>query len=248
MVFTDMSIDNFINGLITLIWVMTTTIIGVKIILKTKKLKRYEYITVGTTMILLSSPWWGVATEFIAHGFFNYRLTEAQYIFIANVALPFWMIGLVYCIVTFMELKSGKLILVPYIIAYAIFFIIMIIAIATNNVSFIGEVNEEFNSTHSNFSKIFIYAAILTFIFAGTAFSIKCIKSEFDETRLKGWLLEIAWVLFTVGAILDSTIPQLNGPLLILIRMILVLGAIFYYLGWFLPKAISNIFLKKINT
>ncbi|MBN1801284.1 MAG: hypothetical protein JW891_07245 [Candidatus Lokiarchaeota archaeon] len=245
MVFTDMSIDNFINGLVTLIWVITTTVIGTRIIQKTRKLKKNEYITVGMTMLLLSSPWWGVATEFITHGFFNYHLTEAQYLLIANVALPFWMVGLVYCIVTFMELKRGKLILIPYIIAYTGFLVVMIIALSTNNISFIGEVNEEFNSTHSNFSKIFIYTAIFTFIIAGTAFSVRCIKSEHEETRLKGWFLEFAWILFTVGAILDSTISQLQGLLLILIRLILVLGAIFYYIGWFLPKKISHVFLKK---
>ncbi|MFX1502874.1 MAG: hypothetical protein ACFFDH_18075 [Promethearchaeota archaeon] len=241
MALEDLGTINFFKGCFSLIWVMIAVFIGIRIIIKAISLKRKDLVAVGVTWVLMTSGWWGVATQFITYGFFNYKLTDAQYLAYGNLVLPFATMFWMYAFVLIMDLKRGNILVIAYIIFNAIWLTIVIIALVTDNISLIGEVEPEgFDSQHSFISEIFIYTVVATFLITGIIFSIRSIRIGDPEIKLKAYFLLIAWFLFTIGAILDSGLGHPTEISLIIVRLILILSAIFYYLGWFLPKALSN--------
>ncbi len=139
-----------------------------------------------------------------------------------------------------MNLKKGNIILIVYIIFGVIWLMISITALVTDNTSLIGTVEENFDSTHSVISQIFVYTAVISFLITGIIFSVKSIRIGDPEIKLKAYFLLIAWILFTLGGLLDSRIDFPTAVSLIIVRLILIVSGIFYYLGWFLPKRISN--------
>ena len=86
---------------------------------------------------------------------------------------------------------------------------------------------------------VLLFANLLIFFITGFLFVIKLIQSEIPKIRLKGKLLLVAFICFLIGTALDliATTP--------LFRLILVLSAIIFYMGYILPKPITKLFLKK---
>lgn len=248
MAFNDLGTINFLKGSLSLIWVIIAVIIGVRIMIKAITLKRKDLVAVGLTWILISSAWWGVTVQFITLGFFDFKISDAQYLALGNLALPFAAIFWIYAFVIIMDFKKGYIFLIAYIIFNAIWLIITISGLATDNISLIGTVEEEgFDSTHSSLSEIFVYTVIIIFLITGIIFSVKSIRTGDPEIKLKGYFLLVAWILFTLGGLLDSGLENPTPVSLIIVRLILIVSAICYYLGWFLPKVISNK-LKSKNT
>lgn len=85
-------------------------------------------------------------------------------------------------------------------------------------------------------------SAIITALVTGLLFSIKSIKVDNPEIKLKGKILLVAFISFSFAAILDATVSDVTF-LLILIRLVLISSAIEYNLGFFLPKFLT----KKVN-
>lgn len=248
MALQDLGTINFLEGSFALIWVIVAVIIGIRIIIKAISLKRKDLVAVGITWVLMTSGWWGAATQFITLGFFNYKLSDAQYLALGNLVLPFTMMVWMYAFVLIMDLKRGNILVIVYIIFNAIWFLIVVIALATNNIDLIGEVDPAgFDSQHSAVSDIFIYTVVATFLITGIIFSIRSIRIGDPEIKLKAYFLLIAWFLFTIGAYMDTGVGNPTELSLVLVRLMLITSAIFWYLGWFLPKAISNR-LKSKNT
>ena len=77
----------------------------------------------------------------------------------------------------------------------------------------------------------------------GFLFTRESLKSEDLEIRLKGKLIFIAFILFTIGSGLDTSIP-LNFVTLPIIRGFEIASAIVFYFGFFLPKWFKK-FIKK---
>ncbi|MFX1364174.1 MAG: hypothetical protein ACFFCE_04240 [Promethearchaeota archaeon] len=248
MALEDLGTINFFKGCFSLIWVIIAIIIGVRIMIKAISLKRKDLVAVGITWLLMSSGWWGVATQFITYGFFDYKLSDAQYLAFGNLVLPFTIMIWMYAFVMIMDLKRGNILVIAFIIFNTIWLIIVITALTTENIHWIGTVEPEgFDSQHSAVSDIFTYSAIATFLITGIIFSIRSIRIGDPEIKLKAYFLLIAWFLFTIGAYMDTGLGKPTELSLVLVRLILILSAIFYYLGWFLPKAISNR-LRSKNT
>jgi hypothetical protein len=84
-----------------------------------------------------------------------------------------------------------------------------------------------------------IFIALVT----GMILGLKTIKSEDPFIKWKGRFLLIAFILFTVGAALDA-ISWSNLIVIFLIRFILILSAISYYFGFFLPKKAADWLIK----
>ncbi|MFW9988026.1 MAG: hypothetical protein ACFFC3_05165 [Candidatus Odinarchaeota archaeon] len=248
MALEDLGTINFLKGSFSLIWVMIAVFIGIRIIIKAISLKRKDLVAVGVTWVLMTSGWWGVSTQFITYGFFDYKLTDAQYLAYGNLILPFTMMIWMYAFVLIMDLKRGNILVIAYIIFNTIWLIIVIIALTTDNIDLIGTVEPEgFDSQHSFVSDIFIYTVVASFLITGIIFSIRSIRIGDPEIKLKAYFLLIAWILFTIGAYMDTGLGNPTELSLVLVRLILILSAIFYYLGWFLPKSISNR-LRSKNT
>jgi len=242
MALADLTQLELLIGSFALIWVIFATIIGLRIIWKAISLKRNELITVGLSWILLASAWWGVALQFITYGFFNYKLTAFQYLLVANVLLPIAITCWIYSFCQILNPDLKKSLLVVYIIVCAIWEIYLIVGLSINT-EIVATIEGTFDSKHTTVSLIFVFFAILSFLITGVIFSIKSMKVDDPEIKWKGRFLLLAWILFTVGALLDAAISP--APVtLIIVRLILITSSIFFYLGFFLPEFIKKSLIK----
>ncbi|MHA1488833.1 MAG: hypothetical protein ACTSRI_04165 [Promethearchaeota archaeon] len=238
MALQDLTQLEIFEGIFGLVWVLIAIIVGLRIILKAVSLKRKELITVGLTYIFACSAWWGVAFQFISYGFFDFKLDTLSYLFVANVFIPIGLVCWVYsfCDIMNPNLKKKFLIVITLICFCWEIFLIYFLFI---NIEIVGVLEGVFDSKHTIFSLIFIIFAILTFLITGVIFSLKSMKIDDIAIKWKGRFLLIAWISFTVGAVLDAAIA-LTEITLIIVRLILILSAIEYYLGFFLPKGFAE--------
>jgi hypothetical protein len=91
----------------------------------------------------------------------------------------------------------------------------------------------------------------------GFKFARKSIRSENKEVRLKGKLLQFAFIAFTIAAVIekiarsiligtvfaDPTILFLS-VILVIVRVLLISSAIAFYGGFLLPGWMKKIFTK----
>jgi len=91
----------------------------------------------------------------------------------------------------------------------------------------------------------------------GFKFARRSVKSENKEVRLKGKLLEFAFITFTIAALLEKTarsllietvFPDPTEPILVVmlvvVRVLLIASSIAFYGGFLLPRWIKEIFTQ----
>ena len=89
MIFYSLSPFEFIEGFLSLVWVIFATIIGIMIMLKTKK---KQYVTVGLFWIFMCGGWWASSVQFIMIITLDYRLADSVYLMLTMLAIPWGVI------------------------------------------------------------------------------------------------------------------------------------------------------------
>ena len=77
----------------------------------------------------------------------------------------------------------------------------------------------------------------------GFLLSIEALKADEKEMKLKGKILLIAFILFLIGGIMDTI--EFTTFLDFLDRIILIMSAILFYIGFILPDWIKRFLIKK---
>ena len=230
---------DFINGLFSLLVISVGAIIGVIIALKYLKFKRKIHLYWGIAYIGFYSPWWSSAFSFVLY-FFIGPLPDRIYIFIGIFIAPFililWLLGFTEMIY---EDKRKSLIVIYSIILAA--FEVYIIYFLIVDPRFIGEKQGIFDIKFSPI--IIIYWMLLNFttFITGIIFAKQALKSEKKELRFKSIVLIIAFLTYPICGISDAGL-DLNEIGLIIVRSLLMFGAIMFYIGFFEPKFIKKIF------
>lgn len=217
----------------TLIFVVISLILGIKILSKFFIHKRKELITVGFSWIFLTSPWWGVAVSFLLYILFDYIIENIIFLILANVFVPVALICWIYsfCQLVYPQLKKNLMsIYLVICIPYEIFLIFFIFT----HPDIVGTFERTFYLQPNIYTLIFQAFAILTALITGILFTKQSLRSDDKKVRWKGKFLSIAFISFTVSALLDAIIPA-NPIVLVLMRLILISSAIEYYFGFFLP-------------
>ena len=78
---------DFINGLFSLILVITSTIVGLRIASRYFKFKSRLFLCMGLCWILIVTPWWPSAISFLVALITGQGLPLQIYIFIGNVGV-----------------------------------------------------------------------------------------------------------------------------------------------------------------
>jgi hypothetical protein len=223
-------------------FVGTTFIIGIKIILKYKTLKKKEFLFLGLSWILMSSPWWWTILNFATVLIFSIQLTDWMELFLSNACIPFVLIFWIYVYSYSMDLKYKKEFTV-LISLISISYEIIVLIILFVNPDLIGyKVNSEVMD-RTPLSLAFAISTALTIFITGVLFSVNSIRSADRQTHLRGYFLLVAFSLITFSAGFDSFGWQ-DIIIIIIIRSFLTLSSIFFYFGFFFPKKIINIFKK----
>ncbi len=234
----DLDQLEIIHGTFTLIFIIISILIGIRILLKYSTYKQKEFITVGLAWIFLSSGWWGSGFSFLSILLVQQTLDQFTYLFLGNVFIPIAIICWIYSFTSLAYAHLKKKLLVIYILICIIFEIYLIISLIIDPNS-IGIIIGTFYSQPTLIPMIFILFAVLTTIITGILFSRNSIRSEDPEVHKKGIILFVAFISFTVGAFMDAVIT-LTPVTLIIVRLILISSAIEYYFGFLLPKRFAK--------
>ena len=239
----DLSEIELFHGIFTLTFVAFSILLGFKILLKYFQIKDNSFIFVGLTWIFMSSGWWGSSFSFLSIILFNTPLTTFTYIIVANAFISIAIICWICFTSRMIFPRKRKTIIIIYIIIYS-FYEILLIFFLIIDYRLIGEIKGTFFFQPSLFFMPFQIFAAISALITGILFSRQCLKSNDIEIKLKGKFLLIAFILFAIGSIMDAAFP-LNPILLVIVRLILIISSIAYYLGFILPKWLENLLIKN---
>ena len=200
-------------------------------------------ITVGLTWIFMSSGWWGAAFSFLSILLIQQTLNPVIYLLIGNAFIPIAIICWIYSFTSLAYPQWKKKLLILFIIIYIPYEVYIIYYLIVDP-SMIAVIKGTFYAQPSLFIMIFQVLAVLVAFLTGIVFSRNSIKAEDKKVALKGKILMLAFISFTIGAFMDAVI-SLTPTTLIIVRLILISSAIFYLFGFLLPDRIAELLLKK---
>jgi len=229
-----------LNGILSVIVILISIIIGLTIISKYFKYKQTTLIYVGLTWIGIFTPWLSSSISFLLVLTTNEGLSPESYFLIggisATIIVYLWTSA--FCYLT----SINKKIMYILTIETAILESIYLYFIFTNPIM-IGQLTGPVDVQYKAFGALFFVNLMIIFISTTTIFGIKSLKSEKSEIKLKGKFLLLGAYLFIIGAFLDTAI-QLNLITLSLVRTILLVSGFAFYCGFVLPNFLKKIFLK----
>jgi len=245
MALEDLTQADVLYGSLSLILVLVSTIVGLRIISKYFTYNEKTLLTVGLAWVFITSAWWVSAFQFIFIALFDYKFSPYLYLLIENAFTPFAIIFWIYSFCALMRLKSRKIIVSIYVVICVIFEVILFTFLSIDT-ELVGTGIEEgiFTSRLTDPFIGFQIFAILSIVITGIIFSRKSLRSEKSDIKWKGIFLLIAFLSIAIGAALEALL--LLGPLeLILVRALLISGSIEFYFGFFLPKSLAKILIKE---
>jgi hypothetical protein len=238
-----LSILDYLNGLFSLLLVLISVIVAIQILSKYFRYKEKAFIYVGLTWIGVITPWFPSSIGFIYYLITLQPLPDIIYILLGLLVIPVMMIVWIYGFTNYLINKHQKILLPIYIIVGIIFEIYLLTGLFGNYESFIGIKDGILDISYSNPIKIFLLLYVISFLISGLLFGRISLKSENREIRLKGIFLIVAFIFYFTGALIDAAIPLTPG-LLVITRIILIVSAILFDIGFFFPKFIKKLFLS----
>ncbi len=232
-----------INGIFSFIFMAFSLLIGLIILTRFFKYKERIYFLVGATWIFISEPWWPSTISFLVALYNGVGIPSGLYFLIGNIFIPIAIVFWLLAFTEFLYSEKRKLILSIYAIIGTIFEILFFIFLFLNQ-SLIGELNGPVDVNYKSFIMVFLIIFLLIVVITGFLFANLSLKSKDPEVKLKGKLLIIAYLTFSVGALLDSSIP-FSPATIIIIRLLLILSAFCWYGGFLLPKWMKKFLLKS---
>lgn len=236
---------DFLNGFLSLAFVSITVILGAKIVSRYFEFKDKNYILVGFALIFFASGWYGSSFSFIISLLFEGAALPIE-IWLALNFIPL-SIGIFLWVVAYSNFvyeEKRYLLQVPvgvYLLimdVYMIYYIIVDPSIIMSKISAVDTQGTNF------FLGISLGLIIILFLITGIIFSKAALKSDNEETRLKGKILMVTFPSFSVAAFLDA-LTQLTTLSVIIYRIILIFSAIGFYAGFMLPKWVQKLLLKE---
>ena len=246
-----LEILDFLQGSFSLIFVIISIIIALKILSKYFEYKTRTYIFVSLSWIGVASPWFPDSISFLKILIFNAPLEPEWYFIIGNSLLPVFLLCWLTAYTDLLYKDKQKLILSIFIVIGVIFEIIFFYLLFTD-IDEIGVFLRPFQVEFGTLITISFIMFIAILLITGVLFARQSIRSEKPDVSLRGKFLLIAFISFTIGAIFDSAIGSIleaTDPLLpffvVIIRLILISSALEFYCGFILPKWVENFFLKN---
>jgi hypothetical protein len=233
----------FYNGLTGTLFMIISIIVAMKLIFKYFEHDKREFLFAGVTWLIICETYWPVAISFIMVLLVNQTLSTEAYFFIGGLLIP---LGILCWLVVFTNLvyKSKQIIILGLTmiigIIWEIFYLYFLFTTPDIIVEKIGLVDGEYKS----FALYYFLAVLGTFLITGLIFANKSLKSEDLSLRLKAKLLIGAFITFAIGITLDGLTP-LNFITITIYRILVILAALLFYSGFFLPSWLEKLLLKK---
>ena len=231
-------------GSFTFASVIISTILGLFIALKFIKHRKVELLLVGITWILLASPYWSDAIQFVIVMLYEIELNPPLYFFLANAFIAPIHITWSIAFTNFLFKKQQKKILFFFGIE-AITFELAFLIVFFMNPYLIGNQKSAFIVEWAIWIQMYLLFSIIIFLVTGFLFARTSLKSNNPELKLKGKFLIIAFITFTIGTIIDVIGADNPTEVTILFaRIFVIVSSICFYIGFTLPKFIKELFIK----
>lgn len=242
MILQGLSEVDFIRGSFSLIFVLISWIIGLKILSNYFKYKERVYLSVSLTWLFLSASWVWPAINFLFKLLFNQGLDTFSYLILANFFIPLAILSWVYSFgsLVFPSWRN-KMMIIFYLICIPYEVLLIIFLFINPELIGIEESPELVRRTPLTF--YFAIFAIIVAFTLGILFAKASMKSKDPNIRWKGRFILIAFIFFTIGAALDSFSWE-NLLIIVFIRLLLILSSINYYFGFFLPDKVAKSLIK----
>jgi len=169
-------------------------------------------------------------------------LSPELYFLLSTTLVPLTGFFYIVAITDLIYKKYQKLLTISEIMNTVGFEIICIYSLFTNP-SLIITKTDPTSIVLSSFVVLSILALSTMVLLFGFLLSINLLKSNDPEVKLKGKLLNIAYILFLIGGFMDMV--ELTTLLDFIDRIILILSSILFYFGFILPDWMKKIFIKE---
>jgi len=230
-----------LRGSLSLIFVLISIIIGLKILSTYFKYQKKEFITVGLTWIFLSTSWWWPSFNFLSIFLFDQNLNIFSYLILANFFIPLAIISWIYSV--YKLAYQNKIMLISIFVICIAYEVLLFIFLFINP-DLIGIEIAPNLVQRTNLTLGFAVFSITVALISGILMAKKTMVSEDRKIKLKGRFLIIALTFFTIGAVLDA-ITWTNLIIIFLVRLLLILSSISFYFAFFLPERIAKVLIKE---
>ena len=231
---------DYINGTFSLILVSISFIVGIILIFKYFKTKEKIFVLVGLSWIFIVEPWFPSTFAFLCFLLTNKLPPDRIYLLLGTILLPFTLLIWIYAFTEFMSIKKQKLILILLAII-GVVYEIYLMYYWISDPYIIGFITGPVDVNYNIVVNIYLISLLILVEVTGIIFARATIRSPELETKLKGKLLLIAWLLFLCGSILD--IISANSILILSIaRIILIISALAFYSSFNLPNRMKKLF------
>ncbi len=236
------------EGLLAMITIIISIIIGSGIIYKALKTGNRDIIPVGIFWALLASPWLAATTSFLLFGFFSIQISETLYLLLTQALVPVALIIWIRSYGKLTQIESRNKLNIVYLIIVGIYLVLFYSFLFSNNPKLVGLIGKReglFNARFGVFTLIFGMFGFVSIFITGLHFSIKTIKIGDKKARVQGIFLIIAFCLYTFGTLSDAFVPTVFIWFTVIARGIIIVGGVFFYLTFFLPTRLKNYLIKN---
>jgi len=239
--------EEFIGGLFSFFYVITSTIVGISVMSRYLKYKEKSFIFVGLAIGGIACPWWPSAVSFLALSIFHFAIPDQLYLFLGITFAPIitfsWIIGLNILLYD----GKNKLLLIIYGIIFSLMDIVFLIVLSLFPdlvPLLIGIIQpNHLDVEYKGFIMLMFIIIVATVLITGDMVSWKSIKSKNHLVKIKGQILFTSFTVWAVAAVLDAVAP-LNIFGVVIVRTILIIQAFGFYIGWIMPKFAQSFFIK----
>ncbi len=231
---------DFLNGILGLLFVLISAILGTFVMLKYFKNKNPHFLIMGATLILITAGWYGTTASFIVALIFRNTGLSIQAILLINfVPFPFSLIFWMSFYADIVLLRYRKKYILGAVVAFVIFFYIVFFIMVFTNVDLVATKLSAVDTSGKNMMfNSFILVYVVLFFITGLKFSLETMKLDNVEMQLRGKFLLIAFPSFCIAGMFDSMLP--SSEVTLILRVILIFSIIFFYFGFVLPKGIKR--------
>ncbi|MFX1345025.1 MAG: hypothetical protein ACFFBC_13025 [Promethearchaeota archaeon] len=242
----ELTSDEILNGVFSLIFVIISIFIAFTIISKYPKSKNRTVLLVGFVWLGIVSSWYASSSSFLVAlitGGDGFKSAPPYYFIIGASPLPItafiWMIAF-----TDLLYRDRKKIILLIFGVSGIFFEIVLFSLLLIDYNLVGTVTSPVDAEYEIFVTVYQIFLVLLVLISGFLFARESLRSSTPEINLKGKLLFAAFLSFVIGSILEI-LSGISIVILILARLLLITSAIEFYGGFLLPPWMEKLFLKK---
>jgi hypothetical protein len=240
-----LSFELIVLGIVTLIYLITLSGIGIKMGLTYFKSKNTVFIWAGISVFGTALPWSAPTVYFLSLVFFDDVPPMEVYFLLMGGFLPIASITWMITILTLFDVKPPRVnyLKVFFIIFWLIIEVIYLTLVFTDT-TLLGTLED--NRLVMNLApvaQIFLLIALAQMLITTYMLGIYYWRSDRKKIKVQGKIITFALCLFLVAGVLEVFIPTVLMN--IVARILVMVYAFVYYGGFMMPEWLEKLLIKE---